>query len=303
MVKAALIRHLLSLAIALLLLWWLTHSDMVGVALKQLTTLPASLLLTLLVSQSLSYLCRAGRLFSQLQARVPLGISGYMRLVLLHNLSINVIPFRAGELFLPAALKRYGLSVQEAIATLFWLRIQDALVLAALAIALWPAIPMPLRIMAGIGMLVAIYLGHAYLPSWRPGNPRLARLLEKIRPVIDASPVSWSWCIANWCSKLLGLSIVLAALGGFALSGGAAGALGGELSALLPIQGVAGFGTYEAGVAFLVNLAEGQGRQALASAFALHCLTLTLAILAGTLAWIFLPGHKQSSSPHPESPS
>jgi len=226
-----------------------------------------------------------------------------LRLVLLHNLSINVIPFRAGELFLPAALKRYGLSIQEAIATLFWLRIQDALVLAALAIALWPGIPMSLRALAGSGLLLALYLGHAHLPNWRPRNPRFERLLGKIRPVIDASLSSWSWCIANWLSKLLGLSIVLAALGSLSLSSGAAGALGGELSALLPIQGVAGFGTYEAGVAFLVKLADGQGQQALASAFALHCLTLTLAILAGTLAWIFLPGYKPSSSPHPESPS
>lgn len=303
MVKPALIRHLLSVAIALLLLGWLVHSDMVSVALSQLQTLPGSLLLTLLVTQSLSYLCRAGRLFSQLQPRVPLGMSGYLRLVLLHNLSINVIPFRAGELFLPAALKRYGLSIQAAMATLFWLRIQDVLVLAALAIALWPGIPAILRIAAGIGLLLALYIAHSRLRDWRPRNLRLARLVDTARPVVDASLTSWSWCVANWCSKLLGLSIVLAALASLPLASGAAGALGGELSALLPIQGVAGFGTYEAGTAFLINLANGHGQGALASAFALHCLTLTLAILAGAFAWFFLPGYKQPSSPHPESPS
>lgn len=297
MTRSTLIRHSISLALALGLLGWLFASDMVRVAREQLQALSGLLIATLLLTQVSSYLCRAGRLYSQLEPRVPLGLAGYLRLTLLHNLSINVLPFRAGELLLPAVLKQQGLSLKEAIGTLLWLRIQDALVLALLAILLWPGLPHELRGLAGIGFLLFLALGHHYLPSWQPRNVHLARLCEIARPVVDASATSWSWCLANWGSKLLGLGIVLAALAGLPFADALPGALGGELSALLPVQGVAGFGTYEAGVALLVTLVGGQAQTGLAAAFTLHCLTLAMAILAGSAAWFLIPG------PPPASPS
>lgn len=291
MARTALIRSLVSLLLTGGLIVWLLRSAAAGQAVQLLHALPWSLLGILLLTQSLSYACRAGRLYSQFARRLPLGPAAWLRLSLLHNLSVNILPFRSGELLLPAMLQRAGLSLGEALGTLFWLRLQDLIVLAGFALLLWPGLATPLRLGGGLVLWLGLSVADRWLRHWQPAGPRMARLLEALRHVCDASPTSWAWCLANWSCKLAGLAVLLAALGEFRQAAAAAGALGGELSALLPIQGVAGFGTYEAGVAALLDLATGHGRAALAPAFALHCLTLLIAVLAGTLAWFARPGH------------
>lgn len=289
MAKAALIRAALSLLLAGGLLVWLIRSAAAEQAFELLRTLPWLLPSSLLLTQSASYACRAGRLYNQFSRSLPLAPTTYLRFSLLHNLGINVIPFRAGELLLPAMLQRAGLSLQAGLGTLFWLRLQDLVVLAGFAVLLWPGLTMPIRLGGGAALILGLTLAQRRLLGWQPTGARLARLVDALRQVCDASPASWAWCLANWSCKLAGLAVLLAALGALALPTAAAGALGGELSALLPIQGVAGFGTYEAGVAALIELANGHGRAALAPAFALHCLSLLIASLAGIFAWFALP--------------
>ena len=79
---------------------------------------------------------------------------------------------------------------------------------------------------------------------------------------------------------------------------GAAGALGAELSAILPIQGVAGFGTYEAGAAAAMLPSAIPIEQGLRAAFALHIFVIASAVLAGAIAWLF---HGPSPSNRPDS--
>lgn len=293
--RLSLIRKLLSILVALILFAWLASSSAANVAFANLSGLSWPLLALLFITQSLSYLCRAGRLFCQLNARVSLGFAGYLRISLLHNMSVNVLPFRGGEVTLPVMLQRAGLSLSEAIATLVWLRVQDAIVLAVLALALWPGLPVTLRLIGTITLLFSFFLGTrlprqeaVQLPESR-WKARIGATIRAISPVFDAPITSWSWSICNWTCKLLGLTILLAALGGLSQLDAAGGVLGGELSALLPIQGVAGFGTYEAGIAFVIEPSPSKWQPLLAAAFALHCVTLLLALIAGGLAWFFLP--------------
>jgi uncharacterized membrane protein YbhN (UPF0104 family) len=63
------------------------------------------------------------------------------------------------------------------------------------------------------------------------------------------------------------------------------GALTGELSALLPLTGPAGFGTYEAGVWSGIGLPWSQMNQLMASIFVTHIFFLSVSLL---LALIFV---------------
>jgi uncharacterized membrane protein YbhN (UPF0104 family) len=94
----------------------------------------------------------------------------------------------------------------------------------------------------------------------------------------------WLWTIANWSVKLAAQAYLLAVLLGTSMNTGAAGALGAELAAILPVQGVAGFGTYEAGAAAAllpngVMLADG-----LRAALALHLFVIACSVCAGIIA-------------------
>jgi hypothetical protein len=95
------------------------------------------------------------------------------------------------------------------------------------------------------------------------------------------------WTAANWLVKLTAYAWLLARLGDFSWPLGLLGAVGGEASSVLPVHGVAGAGTYEAGV--LVVLAPlGIGLDAaLPAAVNLHLFVLAAGTigLLGALAW------------------
>lgn len=280
-----------SLLISAALLFWLLGSRQAAAA-WDAVRLPAPGVLGLLVLlQCVSYGCRAARLSTQFATRLALGWRNALRMTLLHNLGINVIPFRAGELLLPAMLHRAGLQFSEALATLLWLRIQDVVVLAGLTIALWPGLPLALRCAALLGLLATWSLAR-HLAQTADADQRsgfLFRRLQRLRPMFDGSRASWLWTVANWLSKLSGLSLALAALAGLPVAAAVPGVLGGELSAILPVQGFAGFGTYEAGVALPLAGFGLPWQPLLAAALSLHLITIAIALIAGTLAWIALP--------------
>src|SRR5581483_3780911 len=93
--------------------------------------------------------------------------------------------------------------------------------------------------------------------------------------------LSWS----AWCVKLLALGWVLALLAGISPPLGTLGAIGGDLSTVLPVHAPGGFGTYEAGVLALLAPGAAPSGLLLAGAVDLHLLVLTTALLAGAAAW------------------
>ncbi len=68
-----------------------------------------------------------------------------------------------------------------------------------------------------------------------------------------------------------------------------AGALVGELAGVLPIQGPANFGTYEAGVWAGASLYGGPSLKVAAPAVALHLFSLATAVIAGAIAYALSP--------------
>lgn len=260
---------------------------------------PAWLWLLAVAGLGASYALRAERLrrewgswFSaQGRAAQAPGFVACLALFLTHNAAIVVLPFRAGEAGYPLLMqRRFGVPLADSLKSLLWLRLQDAAVLATLA-ALWLP-PMSMAARAGWSAL----LGAAWLLVLAFGARWLARLAERL-PAVQRFQAAWlahrndraGWalCGANWLVKLAVFAMLLQALAPLDFGAALRGALGGELASVLPLQGPAGLGTYEAGVwaAALMDRAstQGPGAQVAAGALALHAFSLAVALAAAAI--------------------
>ena len=296
----------LAVAFTLAFMFWLLEKQQWAALTTMLERLPGSALGLAAAGFFLSYLLRAARVFDEFRHEIGSRFGACLRLVLLHNAAVNIVPFRGGEVAFPVLLgKFFGTPLTRALASLFWFRLQDALVVVVVAVMVWPGLPLLLRL-AGVAALITFAWA---LPRWahrplRPsGKGRLARLRVAFAQSTRHARFGWLWTIANWSVKLAAQAWLLAALLGTGMNTGVAGALGAELAAILPVQGVAGFGTYEAGAAAAllpngVMLADG-----LRAALALHLFVIACSMCAGIIAALLphvCPTAKPSES-EPES--
>ncbi|MDR2015087.1 MAG: flippase-like domain-containing protein [Azoarcus sp.] len=295
------------IAIALTLafaLWLLLEKQQWAAIAAMLEQLPGHAIGLAAAGFFLSYLLRAARVHDEFRHEANGCFGACLRIVLLHNAAVNIVPFRGGEAAFPILLgKLFGTPLTRALASLFWFRLQDALVVTVIAVAAWPGLPAALRL-AGVAVLVIFAWA---LPRWArrphrpPGEGKFARLREAFAESTRHARFGWLWTIANWSVKLAAQAWLLAALLGTGVGVGVAGALGAELAAILPVQGVAGFGTYEAGAAaaLLPNgiiFAEG-----LRAALALHLFVIASSVCAGIIAAL-LPKTRRPSTAKPSVP-
>lgn len=257
---------------------------------------------------ALSYTLRALRVHDEFRGNARGRFGACLRIVLIHNAMVNVLPFRGGEAAFPVLLGRtFGTPLPRAIASLFWFRLQDAFVVAIVAALVWPGVALALRL-AGVAALVATAF---LLPRWArkshdwADRGALAGKLAKLRDAFAESTAharyGWLWTVANWTVKLAAQAWLLGALLGAPLATGAAGALGAELAAILPIQGVAGFGTYEAGAAAALLPAGIGFDTGLRAALALHLFVIACAVTAGAIASLFPNAGPAGDVRHPNT--
>lgn len=261
----------------------------------------------------LSYLMRAARLQVVLglddnarasSARTAMGLRlDALRVILMHNAAVNLLPMRAGELSFPwLASTQLRMPLAHAVASLLWMRLQDLAVLMAMGLLLWPGLPPAWRA-AGIALLVLGWhagikaLNALHASANRKSDSQTAHakwkvLLQRLHTALldphHHRAAAWLFTWANWAIKLTAGALLLSAITGTGLGAGWAGALGGELAAVVPLQGPAGFGTYEAGVwaGFALSLpGSGSLGHAVAAALALHLCFLLCAVAAGAIAW------------------
>lgn len=224
-----------------------------------------------------------------------------LRVILMHNAAVNLLPMRAGELSFPwLASRELGYPMARAVACLLWMRLQDLTVLIVLGIMLWPHLPLPWRL-AGLASIVIGWLTLlAALRAWDRRHPSdasvpsglVGRWLNKLRHALLESAhhrlTAWVLTFSNWLVKLAAGAVLLAAIADSSWLVAWGGALGGELAAIVPLQGPAGFGTYEAGVWAGMATHVGSGatllRQAIPAAIALHLCFLICAVIAGLVA-------------------
>jgi uncharacterized membrane protein YbhN (UPF0104 family) len=288
------VKRALAIAFSLALLVWLASDGRWLGLVEAARRLSPGIVLVAFSGFLASYGLRTLRIHDEFRKEISSRFGTCLRVVLIHNALVNVLPFRSGEAAFPLLMRQtFGTPLTRGIASLFWLRLQDAFVVLALAVLVWPGLPMPMRV-AGLAGIV----GFAwYLPRWarRPHAWLEGEgLMHKLGRVRDAFAHStrharfgWLWTLANWAVKLAAQAWLLAALLPAPLASAAAGALGAELAAILPVQGVAGFGTYEAGAAAALLPAGITLERGLQAALALHLFVIASALTVGGLAWLF----------------
>lgn len=266
---------------------WLVGSGQGAQVIIVLATLSAPLLLLLFGGMIVTYLLRALRVYYEFGESTRGRFGACLKLVLTHNALVNLLPMRAGELSFPVLLKReFGVTIMRSGGSLLWLRAQDAIILATLSVVVWPGLAPAMR-MAGVSLLIVggVLLPHVaqrLLAKFSTG--KLGDVCAALADSAHHARTGWLWTIANWSVKLMVLSQVFAQLLVVDWQVGAAGAVGGELAAISPVQGVAGIGSYEAGAAAALVLSDVAWADGLKAAFSLHLLVLASALVCAGIA-------------------
>ena len=270
----------------LLLMALIRHSDW-SLTVSRLMDVPKTVLVICTLGWLSSFLFRAFRFKGEWDAHGKISLWDSLSLTFLHNAAVILVPFRVGELGYPVLVQKLlNVSLQQCIRSLLWLRLQDGIVLLSLAFLLLPFLSAELRI---AGLLVVVTLCLATQKWWL----RLLRsrhfLIRQVRAFLHqrSSPWGWFWSAANWIVKLLVVSLMLSNLTGLDTLQTVRGALAGELSALLPLTGPAGLGTYEAGVWTGLGLTWQEMKGLMGSVLLTHLFFLCISLLGAVVALSF----------------
>jgi uncharacterized membrane protein YbhN (UPF0104 family) len=255
----------------------------------------------------LGYFIRTLRI--QRYFRFGRGFAGCARMVLQHNMLVNLLPMRSGEVAFPVLMKRYfGMPAERSVPALLWLRLLDlhALVF-ILTIASAFVLPWPVSALLATGMLVlpVMVLPRAARLAAFLGTQgtRPARLIGKALNALPRARAElieqWLWTIAAWAAKVAAYAWVIATFASVGPTPAVIGAVGGELVSVVPVHGPASLGTYESGiVAAMAPLGVPFGR-ALHGAVNLHLLVLGVSMLAGLAAFLIPAGVNRGSRESP----
>lgn len=253
------------------------------------------------VGMSLTYVLRAGRLRAEWRWKIApmgLGLRECLRITLMHNAAINLLPMRSGEASYAFLLhRRWGVPLGDAAASLLWLRLQDVMVLGVLGLAILVPAPLAWRLafcvaaIAVAATLVPALVRRLHVHArWRRARAHAAsaggvhkawHLLAKVAGAFRAARggrEAWAFAVANWVLKLATIGVLLGSLSGLPLAASMRGALGGELAAVLPVQGPGGLGTYEAGVVVATAASDDNRSLVVGAALAVHALMVVVAL-------------------------
>jgi uncharacterized membrane protein YbhN (UPF0104 family) len=253
----------------------------------------------------ISYGLRAWRVHDYFRPLPGNSFKRCLKLTLLHNLFNNLLPFRAGEASFPFLMRRYfALPLSRTTAALLWFRLLDLHVIGGVILMItteragWPAVAF--AGVLGVWVLALWWLFHCLrrsllAPVFQRLGQRGHSWLDQVRAGLPCDPVAfwraWAWTALNWLVKLAAFAVILQALTELPLLIAVAGALGGELTSVLPIHGIAGLGTYEAGVVAALLPFRIQPASAIAAAVNMHLFLLGSCVLGGALATWLRGGH------------
>jgi uncharacterized membrane protein YbhN (UPF0104 family) len=263
---------------------------------------------TILVALALlvgTYFIRAHRMQDYFPRETGGEFLRLFRLTQVHNLLNIMLPFRAGETSFPLLMRsEFGVPLAHGTAALLVLRLLDLhALLAAAGLGLVGGSSRPY--FAALAWALFLLLPLLLFPFKRPlmrtirdrASGKLARIADEIDDGLPADLTAfiraWLLTVLNWGVKVLVLAWVLGLMGVVPFAATFGGALGGELSSVLPVHAPAGVGTYPAGItAGAVALGAGHGRTALdilARASINTHLLMIVSALAGTGLSLLLP--------------
>lgn len=282
------LRAVLACAVPLALLVWLAYSGALAGIERDLQQIHAGVVAATVCCMTISLALRAKRLQLEFRASKHLPFVDAQRIILIHNLAINLLPFRSGEFSLPYFLRQHDIPLGASLVSLLKLRLQDAVILGLLAVLLYP------RLLVGVQVFIVLAAVTIVLLACRLPQSQTGWLAQKFAVfsvflrLHELTPETWLLSLANWLVKMLGVAIVFLNLLDTSLMQGLAAAAGGEVSALLPLPSIGSFGQYEVGSAFFLA-PEGAGSWGalLRCALIAHSLTFVTAVSYGLLALAF----------------
>jgi len=276
---------------------------------KEMPTGPLAVSLALVLG---SYALRAVRIHRYFAPDTSGSFPRSFRLILLHNLFNNLLPMRSGEASFPILMKtEFAVPFSRSVPGLFYLRAMDLhflLLLGAVALlsghgpALWGAVVLllPLPYLA--------YILQGRLRAATPGGTN--RIEELIRRGLDGLPGTpatfwwtWLWTAVNWGVKLLVFAWILRSFTAVPFGTALLGSVTGEISSVLPIHGVAGAGTYEAGVALGLLPLGVDAETALRGGVNLHLFVLGASLLSGGMALLIPMAGRGRTTPESDKAS
>lgn len=223
-------------------------------------TIPPSSLALALVLMLCSYLLRALRFYDFFYQQVKGHGVTLVRITVIHNFLNNMLPMRTGEVSFPVLMKQqFNIAVTHSAPALLWLRLLDLYVLIALSfVSLQSLLPWgsEARLAIALVLLVLPFIVYALqnvIERALSNHPsKISSQLHNMMTELPSSPLTFVraifWTVLNWALKIAIYAWLLKAFTGLSFVQAWSGATTGELSSVLPIHGVAGAGTYEAGV-------------------------------------------------------
>ena len=260
----------------------------------------------------ISYWARTMRIYHYFINEMRHSFSTCIKLVLHHNMLNNLLPMRAGEISFPILMSRYfNIPASRSIPTLLWFRILDLHTLLGIAIIAIAGIfynyIVALLLFAGwMTVPVIMFKTHTLLINKldpQTNNRFQSLMLTGLASLPQTSGDffrAWGWTWLNWSIKISVMAWIILLFLDTSFNIAYMGAITGDLTSVLPIHGIAGFGSYEAGIlaGFLpfdtYNTIENKA-DALQAAVYLHLIILGSSLMGGALAFL-IPGKSSSTS-------
>lgn len=206
-----------------------------------------------------TYVLRTWRIYDYFPNETQGQFARLFRVVQIHNLLNIMLPFRSGETSFPLLMRQeFDVRLARGTAALLVMRLFDLHALLAAAgvglalekrsLAVWVvwAAFLLLPVVAFAARYRVFDLARRVAPKKAQG------ILHEVQAGLpldnSAFMRAWGATIINWFVKIAVLAWVLMLMGKMSLPAGFGGALGGELSSVLPIHAPGGVGTYPAGI-------------------------------------------------------
>jgi uncharacterized membrane protein YbhN (UPF0104 family) len=204
---------------------------------------------------------------------------------------------RTGEASFTVLMARYfAIPTPCSVIALLWFRLMDLYILSAVALVAvgikwlsawwlglitisWLILPFGLSKLQQTSIIDKMM--KMVLPRWRVHLVVASGGLPKTKAAFWRA---WFWTLLNWLVKLSVFSWILQLFSPLSATAALLGVIGGDLTSVLPIHGIAGVGTYEAGVVTAMVPFGVPVTQALVAAVNMHLFMLGLSIASGGIA-------------------
>ena len=266
---------------------------------------PAALAATLVLT-FISYALRSVRVYDYFQEPLRGRFALCFKLTLQHNLLNNLLPMRTGEISFPVLMARYfDVPATASVLVLFWFRLMDLHALVAIALLatgdawLAQSYLLPVTLLWMVLPLAAYLAHHSLARKFAGASHGSKKFIVKILNSLPQTPRefwrAWLWTWINWLVKIGVFAWVFQLFAPVSWSIAGLAAIAGDITSVLPFHGVAGAGTYEAGIVAALLPFKIEPDVALAAAVNLHLFLLGSTLLGGLVA-VFLPGREKQSA-------